>query len=253
MQNDAVPDAAGPRIAGPDAAAPAGGADAERDGRRIAAVLIDMDGTLVDSEQAWEDAEAAVCRRFDVAWTPADARDCFGKPLTYTARSMIDRGVRLTVGQAIEAMTVLVAERHAHDVPWLPGAPGLLAELAGAGVPCALVTMSPRVLADAVAAAAGGAITAVVSGDDVRVGKPDPEPYLTAAQALGVEPSACVAIEDSVSGVTSALAAGAVVVSVPSSTRDLAALSALPCVVADSITDLSLSALGAIAGSWKRP
>jgi HAD superfamily hydrolase (TIGR01509 family) len=101
-------------------------------------------------------------------------------------------------------------------VPWRPGARELLLSLHAAGVPCALVTMSYARLADAVVAALpAGVFAAVVPGDQVRHGKPHPEPYLTAAARLGVPPGECVAIEDSPPGVQSAQAAGTAVVAVP--------------------------------------
>ena len=79
-----------------------------------------------------------------------------------------------------------------------------------------MVTMSWRSLADAVIGAApAGSFAASITGDEVTNGKPDPEPYLAAAAALGVDPSACLAIEDSPTGVASALAAGCVTLGVP--------------------------------------
>jgi HAD superfamily hydrolase (TIGR01509 family) len=101
-------------------------------------------------------------------------------------------------------------------VPWRPGARELLAELGARGIPCALVTMSwTRFAVAVVEALPAGSFAAVVAGDDVTHGKPHPEPYLTGAARLGVDPSRCVAIEDSPTGVRSASAAGCVVVAVP--------------------------------------
>ncbi len=99
---------------------------------------------------------------------------------------------------------------------WRPGAVELLAEVRAAGVPTGLVTMSYRELTDAVVAALpDGSFQAVVSGDEVTRGKPHPEPYLLAAERLGVDPLCCVAIEDSVTGATSARDAGCAVLVVP--------------------------------------
>jgi HAD superfamily hydrolase (TIGR01509 family) len=101
-------------------------------------------------------------------------------------------------------------------MPWRPGARELLAALRSAEIPCALVTMSydrlARTLVDQLPA---GTFTTLVTGDQVVDGKPHPEAYLLAAQRLGVEPAACVAIEDSPTGLASAEAAGCVVVAVP--------------------------------------
>ena len=101
-------------------------------------------------------------------------------------------------------------------MPWRPGARRLLTDLHQQGVPCALVTMSWRPLVDAVLEAlAPIRFEAVITGDAVTNGKPHPEPYVRAAAELGVDPVQCVAIEDSPTGVTSAAAAGCVVVAVP--------------------------------------
>ena len=109
-----------------------------------------------------------------------------------------------------------VIDRVRERVPWRPGARRLLADLQAAGVPCAMVTMSWEALARVVVDALGpGTFRAVVTGDMVRNGKPDPEPYLLAAHRLGVDPRECLAIEDSPTGVRSARAAGCVVLAVP--------------------------------------
>ena len=101
------------------------------------------------------------------------------------------------------------------EIPWQPGAERLLKSLHGR-VPLALVTMSYRSLADAVLDALPvGTFSAVVTGDQVTYGKPHPEPYLRACQALGVRPQDCVVIEDSPAGIGSGLAAGAQVVAMP--------------------------------------
>jgi beta-phosphoglucomutase-like phosphatase (HAD superfamily) len=99
-------------------------------------------------------------------------------------------------------------DRHRHDVRHREGG--------DAGVPSALVTMSWRSLADAVLAALpDDTFSAVITGDEVEHGKPHPEPYLAAARALGVEVGDCVAIEDSPTGVRSAVAAGVPTIAVP--------------------------------------
>ena len=100
-------------------------------------------------------------------------------------------------------------------MPWRPGARELLTSLNRAGVPCALVTMSWKNITDEVLRQMPpGTFRAVITGDMVMNGKPHPEPYRRAAEALGVDPLSCVAIEDSPTGVASAEAAGCVVVAV---------------------------------------
>jgi HAD superfamily hydrolase (TIGR01509 family) len=113
-------------------------------------------------------------------------------------------------------MTDHVVRALRHGVPWRPGARELLEALGRAGVPCALVTMSYRQLVDAVLAQLPArTFGAVVTGDQVSHGKPDPEAYQLAAQLLGVPAQRCIAIEDSPTGVASASAAGAQVIAVP--------------------------------------
>jgi beta-phosphoglucomutase-like phosphatase (HAD superfamily) len=182
-----------------------------------AAVLWDMDGTLVDTEPYWFDIEFELVAEFGGTWTDADAHSLVGFDLLAAAHELRTRGgVRLEPVQLVERLLAGVISRVAEQLPWRPGAPELLAECVAAGVPCVLVTMSWRPLADALLAAAPeGSFVASITGDEVRKGKPDPEPYLAAAAALGLDPADCVAIEDSPTGVASALAAGCATLGVP--------------------------------------
>jgi len=182
-----------------------------------AAVLWDMDGTLVDTEPYWFDAEFELVAEFDGTWTEADAHSLVGFDLLASAHELrIRGGVRLEPVELVERLLDGVISRVAEQLPWRPGAPELLAECVAAGVPCVLVTMSWRRLADAlIASAPAGSFVASITGDEVRKGKPDPEPYLAAAAVLGVDPADCVAIEDSPTGVASALAAGCATLGVP--------------------------------------
>lgn len=176
---------------------------------RPAAVLWDMDGTLVDTEPYWIAAEHELVAEHGGTWTHEQALQLVGNPLAVSAGVLRDAGVDLPVPEIVDRLLARVTAQVRDDVPWRPGARALLEVLADAGVPCALVTMSYTVLAEAVTAHVPGAFATLVTGDQVERGKPDPEPYLVAAHRLGVPPSECVAIEDSPTGVTSALAAGA--------------------------------------------
>jgi len=182
-----------------------------------AAVLWDMDGTLVDTEPYWFDAEFELVAEFDGTWTEADAHSLVGFDLLASAHELrIRGGVRLEPVELVERLLDGVISRVAEQLPWRPGAPELLAECVAAGVPCVLVTMSWRRLADAlIASAPAGSFVASITGDEVRKGKPDPEPYLAAAAVLGIDPADCVAIEDSPTGVASSLAAGCATLGVP--------------------------------------
>ena len=175
-----------------------------------AAVLWDMDGTLVDTEPAWMQAEADLVVEHGLTWTAEDAARMIGLPLLDAAEVLIAHGVDAPPDAIVDRLLGQVVERVRADVPWQPGALDLLTALGAAGVPCALVTMSYRALTDAVLASAPqGAFAVVVPGDEVTHGKPHPEPYLTAAARLEVDVRACVALEDSPPGIGSALASGA--------------------------------------------
>ena len=206
------------------------------------AILWDMDGTLIDTEPYWIGAEIALCAAHGASWTHEDGLGLVGKPLVTSAEVLRDRGVDLPIPAIIDALLDEVIARVREHVPWQEDARQLLLRARGAGVPCALVTMSYRSLADAFIGAAG-AFDAVVTGEFVVNGKPHPEPYLTAAADLGVPIERCLAIEDSPSGIRSARASGARTVAV----RRLTPLDPLPGVSRvrslDSLTD---DAIGAI-------
>lgn len=188
--------------------------------RLPAAVLWDMDGTLVDTEPYWLESESALVHEFGGVWSPEDGLQLVGQGLEHSALILQSRGVELPVEEIILTLTAAVRERIGREVPWRPGARELLGELREAGVPTALVTMSRRSMALEVAGALRAALgrdgfDLVVAGDDVEHAKPHPEPYLTAAERLGVDITACVALEDSEPGVASAVAAGATVFALP--------------------------------------
>jgi len=184
--------------------------------RPLDAVLFDLDGTLVDSEPYWIECEQALVEEHGGTWTDADARAMVGNPLLVSAGYIAAvGGVRMAPEQIVEHLLDGVIDRVRRRIPWRAGAQELLAELRRAGVPTALVTMSYRRLADEVVAGLPpGSFAAVVTGDEVREGKPHPEAYLAAADRLGVDPRHCVALEDSPTGVASAEAAGCVTVAV---------------------------------------
>ena len=125
-----------------------------------------------------------------------------------------------------------------------PGARELIAAVAAAGVPYALVTSSEREFADAVLVGTGFRFPVTVTADDVARTKPDPEPYRLAAKLLDADPSSCVALEDSPNGVASATAAGCRVVAVPSL---LPIPSAPGRLVVSSLREVTLETLRALA------
>ncbi len=182
----------------------------------LQAVLWDLDGTLVDTEPAWIAAEYRLVESFGGSWDDAHARALVGNPLLVSAAYIREHGgVELPLDEIVDRLLGEVVAAVERGIVWRPGARRLLAELRAAGVPCAMVTMSYQSLARSVASQLPpGTFDTLVTGEQVSRGKPDPEAYLTAAERLGVQPSRCVAIEDSPTGVASAEAAGCVVLAV---------------------------------------
>jgi beta-phosphoglucomutase-like phosphatase (HAD superfamily) len=180
-----------------------------------AAVLWDLDGTLVDTEPLWRRAEAGLVAQYGGQWTYEDGLQLVGTALPDYAQVLREHGVRLSVDEILDDMVVRVLEGQAGGPPWQPGARELVEALRRAGVPQALVTSSYRSLTVPVVEATG-AFAVVVPGDEVAGAKPDPEPYLTAAARLGVDVTRCVVVEDSSKGVAAGLAAGARVLLVES-------------------------------------
>jgi HAD superfamily hydrolase (TIGR01509 family) len=185
--------------------------------RAPAAVLWDMDGTLVDTEPYWIASEFELAERHGGEWTQQHALNIVGKDLLDAARYMREHtGIALAPERIVEELLDGVVERVKIEVPWRPGARTLLDTLRSAGVPCALVTMSYRRFVEPILEQLhDDAFQAIVTGDILERGKPHPEPYLTAAAALGVAAGDCLAIEDSPTGAESAEAAGCSVLVVP--------------------------------------
>jgi HAD superfamily hydrolase (TIGR01509 family) len=185
-----------------------------------AAVLWDMDGTIIDSEPYWMLAETALMAQFGRTWSHELGLTLVGQGLGHSARILQSQGVDMPADDIIDFLSTRVMEQVAQHIPWRPGARELLHDVSNLGIPNALVTMSFRGMADLMVASVGfDAFAAVVSGDEVSQPKPHPEPYLRAATLLGVDISDCVAIEDSVPGLTSAMASGAVTLGVPHLTQ----------------------------------
>ncbi|TIC86674.1 HAD family phosphatase [Nocardioides sp. GY 10127] len=172
-----------------------------------------MDGTLVDTEPYWIATEFALAEKYGSTWSHEQALDLVGNDLLVSgARIKEQMGLELSPAEVVEELLDGVVARVLEEVPWRPGARELLEDLVAAGVPCALVTMSYQRFVDPILThLAAGTFSAVVTGDQVTHGKPHPEPYLTAAARLGVDPQQCLAVEDSGTGTRSAVAAGCTV------------------------------------------
>ncbi|WP_175955428.1 HAD family phosphatase [Schaalia sp. Marseille-Q2122] len=187
-----------------------------------AAILLDQDGTIIDSEPIWDEVEFDLTRELGGTLTPEIRETFIGGPLSVTARTIIElTGTAVSQEEIeheiVERVASTIEER---GVRWLPGVADFLARMRSAGLPIAVVTASYHRIADAVMADAPvEGITLMVAGDDVEHPKPDPAGYRLAAERLGVDPQRCVAVEDSFPGMCAAVGAGARTIMVPGMQR----------------------------------
>lgn len=181
------------------------------------AVLWDMDGTLVDTEPYWMAVETELVESYGGTWTAEDALGLVGNGLLDSGATLRAAGVDMQPDAIVQHLTDGVAARlREHGVPFRPGARELLADLRAQGIPTALVTMSLRRMAlDVVSLIEFEAFDFIVAGDDVTRPKPHPDPYLQAAELLGVDIADAVVIEDSPTGLAAGLASGATTLGVP--------------------------------------
>ncbi|MDX6349497.1 MAG: hypothetical protein QOF84_4287 [Streptomyces sp.] len=188
------------------------------DGSALQAVLLDMDGTLVDTEGFWWDAEVEVFAELGHAIDEIHREVVVGGPMARSLGHLISvTGADATLAELSALINVRFAQLIGRGVPLMPGARRLLTELGAHGVPTALVSASQRHVIDSVLRSLGHENFALsIAGDEVSSPKPHPEPYLLAAARLGADPARCVVIEDTPTGVAAAEAAGCRVVAVPS-------------------------------------
>jgi len=183
----------------------------------IDAVIFDMDGVLIDSEETWSRVRAAVVARHGGRWTEQDQRNVMGDNSRQWSAYIV-RTWNLTVDPQEVFREVLEAmiESYAQGLAVLPGAAEAVAWL-GEHYPLAVASSSPRELIPVALRGAGfgESFPVVVSSDEVERGKPEPDVYLLAARRLGVPPGRCLALEDSSNGIRAALAAGMPTIAVP--------------------------------------
>ncbi len=181
-----------------------------------AAILFDHDGTLVDTEPVWAAAKVALAADFGGTWTEQDTLDCLGLSMQFTLDRLRERGVNLPDEEINNLLVAKVHETLAQQpVEFLPGIERF-SEVREAQIPAAVVTNATTSVARRTAnAAPEGTFSVIIGNDETTHPKPNPQPYLLAAERLGVDPTQCVAIEDSPSGVRSATAAGMRVIVVP--------------------------------------
>ena len=183
----------------------------------VAAVVFDLDGVLVDSERAWDDARRRLVDEAGGTWRPEATRAMLGMSSREWPRYVRDE---LGVGLEPEEINAQVVTRltagYRDALPAIPGAREAVERL-GARWPLALASSSNREVIDLVLDALGvtEAFAATVSSEEVERGKPAPDVYLAAVAALGADPTRCVAVEDSENGIRSAGAAGLRVLAIP--------------------------------------
>ncbi|GAA0480820.1 HAD family hydrolase [Streptomyces stramineus] len=187
-------------------------------GSALQAVLLDMDGTLVDTEGFWWEVEVAVFAELGHQLLEEYREVVVGGPMTRSAAFLIQAtGARIAVAELTVLLNSRFSEMIGRGVPLMPGARRLLAELAAHSVPTALVSASHRQIIDRVLHSLGPENFALtVAGDEMERTKPHPDPYLLAAARLGADPARCAVVEDTMTGVAAAEAAGCRVVAVPS-------------------------------------
>jgi len=183
----------------------------------IEAVVFDLDGVIVDSEQVWDDVRERFVAEAGGTYTEAATRAMMGMSSPEWSRYLVEElGVPMTAGEANAEVVRRMLERYGEAPPLIPGAVDAVRRV-GARWPLAIASSANRELIDVVVAAAGLAdlIRVSVSSEEVERGKPAPDVYLEAARRLGVDPTRCAAVEDSHNGLRSARAAGMRVVAVP--------------------------------------
>jgi HAD superfamily hydrolase (TIGR01509 family) len=177
-----------------------------------------MDGILVDSEPVWYDVEAALVERLGGVWGKQHQAQCIGGTVDATCRYIIElTGSNRTPDEIRAELLTAMAQHFTESLVIHDGALDLVDAVRARGAGTALVTSSYRALVEPALGWLGrDRFDVTVTGDEVTRGKPDPEPYRSACEALGVAPARTVVLEDALSGVRSAEAAGCCVVAVPS-------------------------------------
>ncbi|SCG71330.1 HAD family hydrolase [Micromonospora halophytica] len=208
----------------------------------VDAVIFDLDGVIVDSEPVWEEVRRAYVAAHGGTWQPDTQRRLMGMSTGEWAEYLSgELGVDRTAGQVATEVVEEMTRRYAQRVPLIDGADAVVRRMA-ARWPLGLASSSPtRLIAAALAATdLAAAFRVTLSTEETARGKPAPDVWLAVAERLGVDPTRCVAIEDSSNGVRSAAAAGMRVVAVPHGSYpldpDAAALAAVTLASVDALT-----------------
>jgi HAD superfamily hydrolase (TIGR01509 family) len=222
----------------------------------VEAVVFDLDGVIIDSEEAWEEVRRAYAEEHGREFLPDSQERMMGMSTREWSRHLADDvGIGLPPERVATDVLERMAARYRAALPLVPGAVDAVRRLA-ARFPLALASSSARVLIDQVLESAGltGAFRTTLSTEEVARGKPFPDVYLEAANRLALPPAACAAVEDSSNGLRSAAAAGMVVIAVPHGVYPPApdALAAAALVIS-SIDELTVEAVENVRNGAAQP
>jgi len=212
----------------------------------IRAVVFDLDGVIIDSEEVWEEVRRGYVAEHGREFLPDTQDRMMGMSTGEWSRHLAEEvGVPRTPEQVAADVLGRMASRYRSDLPLIPGSVEAVRRI-GERFTLALASSSARILIDQVLATAGlaDAFQVTLSTEEVPRGKPYPDVYLTAAEKLGLAPAVCAAVEDSSNGLRSAAAAGLAVVAVPHGVYPPApdALAGASLIVSD-LSSLSVEAI----------
>jgi HAD superfamily hydrolase (TIGR01509 family) len=181
----------------------------------VDAVIFDLDGVLIDSEQVWDEVRQAFAAAHGGTWTPEATRAMQGMSTPEWGAYLVSAvGVRMSAAEASAGVIAEMEKAYAAHLPVIPGAVETVRSVSSR-FPVAIASSAPAVLIKVFLDVTGLPVPVAVSSEECAAGKPSPDVYLLAASRLGVEPSSCYAVEDSTNGLKAALAAGMTVLAVP--------------------------------------
>jgi HAD superfamily hydrolase (TIGR01509 family) len=219
---------------------------------QVAAVVFDLDGVLLQSEEVWDEARRGLAAEQGVEWPAGATEAMMGMSSVEWSRYLHDEvGVPLAPEEINADVLRRVAERYERHPPWIPGALDAVQRI-GARWPLGLATSSNREIIDLLIDRGGlpDLFHATVSSEEVGAGKPAPDVYLEAARRLDAVPERCVAVEDSTNGLLSAHAAGTRVIAIPNPTHPPAERGLRSAdLVLESIDELTPTAVEHLGGS----
>ncbi|MFD4641322.1 HAD family hydrolase [Lentzea sp. NPDC058436] len=179
------------------------------------AVIFDLDGVLIDSEQVWDEVRQSFAAAHGGEWTPTATRDMQGMSTPEWAAHLVSAvGVRLPAAEVSAGVIAEMEKAYAAHLPVIPGAVDVVRAVASR-FPVAIASSAPAALIKVFLDVTGLPVPVAVSSEECAAGKPSPDVYLLAASRLGIEASSCYAVEDSTNGLKAALAAGMTVLAVP--------------------------------------